>query len=170
MNFFKWLLTIIAVIIIALSAFLFSMRFHDGPIEIFAGGPFKTGEEVRGEEPDWTKIADLATIELQSIEPARSRTLWLVVIDGRIFVPSAYMNTKFGRIWKQWPRRAEQDGRALMRIDDKIYPREMVRLTADHELVPEITEAMTNKYPGAVTVEDVVNNNTWLFELAPPAG
>ncbi len=169
MSFFKCLMSIIVILIIAFSAFLFFMRFHDGPIEIFSGGPFKTGDMVTGVEPDWSAHTDRATLQLQSLEPARSRTLWLVVVDGRLFVPSAYMKTGFGKIWKQWPHHAVKDGRALIRLDDKIYPRTMVRLANDDVLVPKIVEAIRNKYPGEMTVEDVQANNTWLFELAPPA-
>lgn len=167
MTFFKCLVSIIVVLIIAFSAFLFFMRFHDGPIEIFSGGPFSSGEMVTGAEPDWNDHKDRATLQLQSLQPARSRTLWLVVVDDRLFVPSAYMNTGFGKIWKQWPHHAVKDGRALIRLDDKIYPRQMIRLANDDELVPEIVEAIGNKYPGELTVEDVKTNNTWLFELAP---
>lgn len=166
MNFIKWLLAIIATILIAFSAFLFFMKFHDGPIEVFSGGPFKTGDIVQGPEPDWTQYADRATIQLQSVVPARSRTLWLVVIDDRIFIPSGFMNTRFGKIWKKWPVHAEQDGRAYMRIDDKIYPREMVRISADHELAEQVSEALTAKYPGdSMTIDKVRANDTWLFEL-----
>lgn len=167
MNFFKCLMSVIVILILAFSALLFFMRFHDGPIEIFSGGPFKSGEIVTEAPTDWTDYADLATLELQSLEPPRSRTLWLVVVDGRLFVPSAYMNTGFGKIWKQWPHHAVKDGRALVRIDGKIYPRQMVRLANDDELVPEIVTAIGNKYPGEMTVADVEANNTWLFELAP---
>ena len=166
MNFIKWLLVIIAVLLIAFGTFLFSLRYHDGPIEVFSGGPFKTGELMHNDFQDWDRYADIDTIQLQSLEPPRSRTLWLVVIDNRIFVPSAYMNTRFGKIWKRWPRQAEQDGRALMRVGDKIYERQMVRIDADHELTPRIVDAMKNKYPGNITVNQVRNNDTWLFELA----
>ncbi|MFN3236322.1 MAG: hypothetical protein ACE37D_04605 [Pseudomonadales bacterium] len=167
MNFFKWLLAVIAIIVVAFAALLFAMRFHDGPVEIFSGGPFKRGEIYSGPEPDWNQFKDRATVQLQSLEPPRSRTLWLVVVDDRIFVPSAYMNTKFGKIWKQWPRHAVKDGRALLRIDDTIYPRMMERLEPDHELVPDIVEALNNKYPGDLTMANVTSNDAWIFELTP---
>jgi hypothetical protein len=166
MNFIKWLLAIIAVLVVAFGTFVFSMRHHDGPIEIFAGGPFKSGELTDDANQNWERYADRDTIQLQSLEPPRSRTLWLVVIDNRIFVPSAYMNSRFGKAWKQWPRHAEKDGRALLRIDDRIYERQMIRIGADHQLTPQIIDAMRNKYPGNINVEQVAANDTWLFELA----
>ena len=167
MNFIKWLLAIIVVIMIALSAFLFSMRFHDGPIEIISGGPFKTGELVQGSEPDWNQHADRPTIQLQSVVPPRSRTLWVVVVEDRLFIPSGYMNTRFGKIWKQWPKHAIKDGRAFIRIKDKIYPRQMIRIGADHELTAQVVEALKAKYPGQLDIGSVEANDTWLFELAP---
>ena len=167
MNFLKWLIAIIVVMVLAFGAFMFSMRFHDGPIEVFAGGPFEVGNVYSGPEPDWTPYTDRATIQLQSVVPARSRTVWLVVIENRIFIPSGYMNTKFGKIWKQWPKHAEKDGRAFIRIDDTIYPREMIRMDTDHELIDQVISALAAKYPGALDLANVEANDTWLFELAP---
>jgi hypothetical protein len=143
------------------------VRFHDGPIEVFAGGAFQTGELIQGPEPDWNDIADLATFEVQTIEPPRSRTTWLAVVDGRVFVPSGYMNTGFGKLWKHWPRYAEKDGRALLRVDGKLYKRTLVRIGADNSLIPRIVAALNAKYPGDGTVEQVQMNDTWIFELAP---
>jgi len=167
MNFFKWLLLLIATIVIAIGSFLFYMRFHDGPIEIFAGGAFQTGELIQGSEPDWNDIADLATFEVQTVVPARSRTTWLAVVDDRVFIPSGYMNTGFGKIWKHWPHYAEKDGRAILRVGSKLYERSFVRISADNPLIPEIVEALNAKYPGAGTVKQVEMNDTWIFELAP---
>jgi len=167
MNFIKWLLILIATIVIAISSFLFYMRFHDGPIEIFAGGAFQTGELIQGSEPDWNDIADLATFEVQTVEPPRSRTTWLAVVDGRVFIPSGYMNTGFGKIWKHWPHYAEKDGRAILRVGNKLYERRLVRISAENPLIPEIVAALNAKYPGDGTVEKVEMNDTWVFELAP---
>ncbi len=86
MNYLKWLLGIVVIFVISFSLFLISMSFHDGPMEIFAGGTFKTGNLVSGPEPDWNEIKDRATIQLQSIEPPRSRVTWLAVIDGKLYV------------------------------------------------------------------------------------
>ena len=167
MNFIKWLLILIATIVIAIGSFLFYMGFHDGPIEIFAGGAFQTGKLIQGPEPDWNDIADLTTFEVQTVEPPRSRTTWLAVVEGRIFVPSGYMNTGFGKVWKRWPRQAEKDGRALLRVSGEIYERRLVRISADNPLIPEIVAVLNAKYPSGGTVEQVQLNDTWIFELAP---
>ena len=80
-------------------------RFHDGPfagpLAIVAAGPFKTGELQRGsEEPDWAFLRDYPTIEFQLLDPPRSRTTFVMETGGRIFIPSRYMNTIRGRLWK----------------------------------------------------------------------
>ena len=49
----KWL-SITAVVV---GIFLFSMRFTDGPIEIFTGGPFSTGELTEAPS-DWSYLTD----------------------------------------------------------------------------------------------------------------
>jgi len=70
-------------------------------------------------------------------------------------------------MWKQWPVEAERDGRALLRIDGKIYKRHLVRLPTDSDVVPFIIAELNRKYQAHTTVEDVEANGTWLFELAP---
>tara|TARA_R110002072_G_scaffold13418_12_gene56316 strand:- start:85693 stop:86226 length:534 start_codon:yes stop_codon:yes gene_type:complete len=166
MNFIKWLLVLIAVIVIAIGSFLFYMRFHDGPIEVFSGGPFQSGEVIKA-QPDWTEIADLTTFEVQTLVPARSRTTWLAVVDGRLFIPSGYMNTAFGKIWKHWPHYATKDGRALLRVGNRIYEQKLVRVAANDPIIPGVVAALNAKYPGGGTVEHVETNDTWIFELKP---
>ena len=101
-------LIIISGILIAVTSLFILVRYSDGPLEIISGGPFKTGEATATPD-DWTFLADHMTVELQTMVPPRSRTMWLVVENGRMFVISSYMNTSVGRIWKQWPRTLDQD-------------------------------------------------------------
>ncbi len=167
MTFIKWLLILIATIVIAIVAFLFYMRSHDGPIEIFAGGPFTSGQLVEGSEPNWNDYKDLVTFEVQTMSPPRSRTTWLVVVENRLFIPSSYMNTAFGKIWKHWPHHAEKDGRALLRIDDKIYEQDLSRISAEDPIIPGVLTALSEKYPVDGSIEQVKANDTWIFELKP---
>jgi hypothetical protein len=142
------------------------MRFHDGPLEIIAGGPFKTGELVQGPEPDWSFIKDRPTIEFQLFDPETSRTLWVVVDNNKLYLMSGYMKTGFGKIWKQWPHYAERDNRALLRVDGKIYERKLVRLSGD-SLSTGIAGEFNRKYNRVLTKEDIDSNSAWLYELAP---
>ncbi len=162
----KWFLLIIVVIVLAIIAFFVSMRFHDGPMEIIAGGAFTSGEMVSGPEPDWSFLRDQATVEFQLMDPPRSRVIWLAVDDNRLFVISSYMNTGFGKLWKHWPHHAELDNRALLRVDGKIYKRKLIRLTAD-QLSTSVMDEFLRKYNQVIDAESIESGNTWLYELAP---
>ena len=159
---------LVGLVALAGLALLVGARFADGPLEIVAGGPFTTGELQTGAEPDWTFLADRPTIEFQLLEPAQSRTTFVLVHDGRIFIPSGYMNTWYGRIWKHWPFHAEKDARARLRVDGKIYDRTLVRLTGGPDLEPVLAE-LSRKYGGGreIPTDAVTSGNLRLFELAP---
>ena len=142
-------------------------RVNDGPIAIFAGGPFTTGEHYSGPEPDWRFLRDRTEVSFQSLRPARSRVTWILEVNGRIFIPCGYMDTTWGRLWKQWPIEVEHDGRILLRVDDVIYPRSLVRLTDDQLLVPVLAELSRKYVGGAVPLETVSNGSLWIFEVVP---
>lgn len=173
----KWILGILGgllvLAVLVVAGVFTAARFHDGPFEgrlaIVAGGPFTTGEWQRGpEEPDWAFLRDYVTVEFQLLEPARSRTTFVLEHDGRIFIPSGYMNSIQGKIWKHWPMEAEEDGRAILRVDGKLYERQLVRIRAGDILLPVLAE-LGRKYGGGAEVprEIVASGDLWLFELQP---
>ena len=135
-------------------------------IEIIAGGPFKTGELVAGAEPDWGFVRDMPTVEFQLENPARSRTTWIIEHEGKIYIPCGYMTTTWGKIWKKWPIEAEKDGRSILRVDGKLYERQLVRVRAG-SAVEAVIEKLAVKYNIPVTMEAVDTNYLWLFEMAP---
>lgn len=160
---------IFLTLVVVIAGALIGARFADGPWGIVAGGPFKSGEPYRGSEPDWLFIKDLETIELQSAEPARSRTTWVVYHDGRAFIPCGYMNSAWGRIWKQWPIEAERDGRAIVRIDGMLYDRRLVRIKDSETILPIVAE-LARKYFGQPAADMTSQpDGLWVFELAPRA-
>ena len=75
------------------------------------------------------------------------------------------MNTKIGKIWKQWPKHTEQDPRSKIRIDGRIYDTQLLRLTADDPLILAIVDELNRKYPSNASVEDIAANGTWIFEV-----
>ncbi|MDG1204285.1 MAG: hypothetical protein P8N51_02820 [Pseudomonadales bacterium] len=166
MNYFKWLVIVILVTCLSFFGFLFYMSMHDGPIEIFSGGPFKSGTSMVDVSPDWSSLKDEQTIQVQSIDPKRSRTTWFAVIGARAFVPSGYMNTKIGKIWKKWPKQAERDPRSKIRIDGRIYTTTLSRVAADDPIIPAIVEELNRKYPSNASIEDIEANGTWIFEIS----
>lgn len=164
---------LVVLVIVAVVGVLAAARFHDGPfggpLEIVAAGPFSSGDlQIGSEEPDWSFLRDYATVEFQLLDPERSRTTWIMERDGRIFIASGYMNTIGGKIWKHWPREAEKDGRALLRVDGKLYQRQMVRIE-EGEIVSAVLAELGRKYVGgaAIPAEEVTSGNIWLFELRP---
>ena len=162
------------VTVLAVVGVLAAARFHDGPfdgaLEIVSAGAFRSGELHTGpDEPDWTFLRDYATVEFQLLEPERSRTTWIMEHDGRIFIVSGYMNTIAGTIWKQWPKEAERDGRAILRVDGRLYERQMVRIHEGDMVAPVLSE-IGRKYMGGgadVPFEQVTSGSMWLFELRP---
>ena len=173
MGLFKFIGWAVATVVILIVLALIGARFTDGPTEILAGGPFTSGSLVT-EEPDWTFLTDRDTVEVQLMEPARSRTTWLAVVDGRVFIPSAYMDSTWGRIWKQWPIHAEKNGDAILRVDDQLYHRTMVRVKNEPALATVFSELGRKYAPGGgETAERYLNQvavdegATWIFELVP---
>ena len=64
--------------VMGLVALLVGARFADGPMGIVAGGPFRSGEMVSGQEPDWSFVRDVREVEFQLLDPPRSRTTWIL--------------------------------------------------------------------------------------------
>lgn len=165
----RFLVGLVVVLAALVGAVLLVARLSDGPLGPVAGGPFKSGENYAGAEPDWEFLTDRDTVEFQLLDPARSRTTWILVRDGRIFIPCGYMNTDWGKLWKQWPVEAERDGRALLRVDGVLYPRQLERITSG-PLVEPLAADIARKYHVPATAEAVTSGSLWLFELTPRAG
>ena len=160
-----WFGKLVAGIVVVVLAFVVVTRFTDGPMGIITGGAFSSGEVV-SEEPDWRYVKDYDIVEFQLLDPARSRTTWIVEHDGRIFIPSGYMLSTVGKIWKQWPLQAEKDGRAILRVDAKLYPRQLVRIK-DDPVLPAVLAELSRKYANGaqIPVSEVSRGSLWIFEL-----
>ena len=159
------------VVLIVLGTFT-AARFNDGPFDgglaMVSGGTFSTGELQQGPEPDWSFLKDYPTVEFQLLDPARSRTTFIMEHDNRIFIPSGYMNSLTGKIWKHWPGEAAQDGRAILRVDGKLYDRQLVRIM-DGEILSGVLSELGRKYGSGLpgSPEMVSSGDLWLFELTP---
>ncbi len=158
---------LILILVVAIGALVLSARTSDGPLGVFAGGPLIAGELVTGPEPDWSFARDIRIIELQLLEPPRSRTTWLVEHEGKIYIACGYMASTIGRLWKQWPVEAERDGRAIVRIEGKRYQRTLVRIKTG-SVLDGVTAELNRKYGFTVTPAAVEAEAIWIFELAPP--
>jgi len=141
-------------------------RFNDGPGRFFAGGPLIEGVLFDGVEPDWHFVRDVPWIELQLLTPPLSRRIWAAEYEGKLYVWSGYMDSFVGRLWKQWPDQAERDGRAVIRIGEVRYERQLQRVYAG-EVLDGIAAAIQEKYPSRTTRQAVEAGAVWLFEAGP---
>ncbi len=184
LNVLKWLAFVVLGVGVAIALYLFGMRFADGPSGFIAGGAFSTGEAYQGAEPDWLFVKDRSEVEFQLLDPDRSRTTWIVEYEGRIYIPCGYMNSTWGRIWKQWPIEAEKDGRAILRVDGVLYDRKLVRIKEGAQ-IPYLLSELVRKYyfnpdaplmsaeqreqAAAGAMNRLRDESLWIFELAPRA-
>jgi hypothetical protein len=152
---------LILVVVALLVGGVVVARFHDGPIAILPGGPFRTGERVMA-EPDWSFARDIEEVELQLVDPPRSRTVWLVVHDGLPYVPCGFLDVP---LWKQWPYEVLEDDRVLLRIDGRIYERVAVKVTDPAEYAALIALA-AEKYEYE-SAENPDPDAVWFFRLEP---
>ena len=159
---------LLVTLLVLIGALLVGARFADGPIAIVAGGPFRSGTLVSGPEPDWSFVHDVREVQFQLLEPARSRTTWILDHEGKAYIPCGYMTTWWGKLWKRWPYEAEKDPRILLRIGDKLYERKLVRIQDGPAVAPLLAE-LSRKYAGGrdIPMEAVTSGYLWLYELAP---
>lgn len=152
---------------IVVSGGVYFMKFADGPWGMVPGGEFS--QAVQTPPDSWAFVKDRDTVEFQLRGPGTSRTSWIAEHNNRIFIPSAYMNSTFGKLWKHWPIHAEGNGAALLRIDDRVYTVHLTRIKDTQVLEPVLTELarkyMTSKPPMDAMLAQVTNNDLWVFEL-----
>lgn len=171
----KWLGVLVLSILLVVGAGYAYLRTQDGAVEFFPwftisiGGPFRSGE-ITASPPNWDFISERLEIEFQTINPSTSRTVWVPVVDGKLFIVSGYMNLPIIRLWKQWPARMEEDNRVLIRIDGKIYEQRLNRIT-EGEYVAPVMAQIGRKYfggsgetvPGSEVA--VTSGAVWMFEV-----
>lgn len=146
----------------------------DGPSRLFPGGALVTGEMHTGPDPDWSFTDDVFSIELQLLDPLGSRRIFVMEAGNKLYVPSGYMRSTLGRLWKDWAFKAEEgDGLAVARINGVRYERQLIRIT-DPVIVANVAAKSTEKYGGgatpeaiAKTIKSVEDGDTWIFEMAP---
>lgn len=167
MRILKWLGGVIVAFVLVLAALVFGARLGDGPTALLPGGPLESGELYTGPEPDWSFARDIPEMEFQLIEPALSRTIWLQVVDGKLYAVSGYMNSTVGKLWKQWPFQAEKNPRAVVRVDGKRYERKIIRLGADHPALEGIAAEVRRKYGAPLHPEMAATGDAWFYAIEP---
>ncbi|MAI77972.1 MAG: hypothetical protein CL917_03450 [Deltaproteobacteria bacterium] len=167
MRFIRWALAFIALVFFILLCVGVIARFGDGPTGFFPGGPLQAGDLYTGPEPDWTFARDIGEMEFELVEPEQSRTIWLQVHDQKLYVVSGYMNSPVGKVWKKWPAQAETDGRAVIRLNDRRYERQLVRILEDDEVLNGIASEVSRKYGVPFPAGAAESGDVWFFALEP---
>lgn len=137
-------------------------RFHSGPLGPLPGGAF--AEPTSGEPLEAAALAEIDTIEIEvgGSDP-RTRTTWVVVHEGRVFVPAGMAERK------TWPAQAEADGKLRVRTGGKVHG-VSARRVYDEATRRAVLAAVGKKYGIEGDPEGDLAKGTWLFELGPPEG
>lgn len=173
---FRWIGIAIASSLLLVAAAYASMRMHDGPVEFYPwftisiGGPFRSGELAPA--PDsWEFLREREEIEIQTLDPTTSRTVWVPTVDGQLYIVSGYMNSRIGKLWKQWPAYLEEDNRILIRDEGRIYEQCLYRVLDEADKVVPVLAELGRKYlggsgelvPGSEVA--VTSGAIWMFEV-----
>ena len=162
MRFLRWLaIAVLGMVVLLFLAGLVA-RLSDGPIGPFPGGPLVAGELVTDPNVDWSFARDIREIEFQLVQPPRSRTTWVVVHEGLLYIPCGFLDMP---LWKQWPHEALEDGRTVLRIDGKRYERLVVRMS-DPGSHAVISGLVAEKY-GLGGGEPAGPDDLWIFRVDP---
>ena len=93
------------------------LRFADGPVFVFAGGPLRSGDWAELEAVDWAELDAQSELEMELVGEESSLTLWFSVSDGAPYV--ACDLDCVGGMLKRWPQLVDGDDRVVLRIDDR---------------------------------------------------
>ena len=165
------------ILMVSIVTLKIDKRDADGPSILFPGGELISGDLHMGPEPDWSFTDEVPTIELQLVNPLSSRTIFIMESDGKVYIPSGYMRSLLGRIWKDWAFLAEKgDGLAVARINGTRYERQLIRIKGG-DVIDGVAAKLATKYAGgnspevvATIKKSVADGDTWIFEMAPRDG
>ena len=171
----KWILKILALaVIVVLVVLLVSTRL-DGPRGLLAGGAFQTGQQAPT-PPSWQFLEGQDTLEFQTEARERSRTVWLVVHEDRLFLVSGYMNTLLGKVWKHWPYQILENPNILIRDQGKIYAQQLNRIEQG-QIAVDVMRKFAKKYglangatPDEALAAMLNAGDAWLFEVVSREG
>jgi hypothetical protein len=157
MRVLRWIGIALAALVLALAALAAGARFADGPVAALPGGPLASGEWVEDPNVDWSFASGIQEIELESA--GRSRTTWILVLDGEAYVPCSL---DFPPL-KRWHEEALERPEAVVRVLGRRYRRRLVRVD-DQALRGRLSEEVRRKYGGGPVSDP---SRAWFFHLAP---
>ncbi len=135
--------------------FVVGMRFTDGPIFVFPGGTFKSGELVSHESFGWADVAQIREIEFQLELTGRSRVTWFIVHEGTPYIPCGFCANTF---LKRWPRQLEVDDRVVLRVDGRRIEGRAHRVEHASTEYLAVTETKRAKYSDTTSAYEQTEN------------
>jgi len=187
------ILFVLLTLFISIAGVLFALRFADGPVPPFQGGRLTSGPLVTDSEVDWIaatggeierQIDAPLLIELQLVEPVGSRQTGVMLYEGQLYVPCdlgfSWNRFKDRRriilhlvhLFKRWHLNANRDGRVVLRINEKRYERQAVRVTdpkVDAALRAQLIAMVENWSTPEEYGSEVPDppNDIWFFRMDP---
>ena len=138
-------LAALVAVVFAGAAFLLSRA--DGPLNVFAGGPLRSGEKVAFTQMDWSSLDALHELELEIVTSASSRTLWFSVYEGVPYI-GCDLDCIGGKLTR-WPLQIERDNRVVLRIDAKRVDGRLIHVPHSTPEYAAARAARELKYSGA---------------------
>ncbi len=111
------LAVVVGLGVVTLGIALLWLPRADGPVFVFHGGPFRSGEQVDFSAIDWNTVDALHEIELELVGAEISLTLWFSVHEGVPYV-ACDLDCVGGRL-ERWPQQVALDDRVVVRIDGR---------------------------------------------------
>ncbi len=139
-----WVLFSIVVGALVFATFL---RFSDGPVLVFPGGPLRSGEPVAFESVDWAELDRFRELELEVQRTGRSRLLWFSVYEGRPHFSCGFACD--GGWPKRWPYHIDRDDRVVLRLDGKRIEARLERIAECSPEYAAARRARESKFSGA---------------------
>jgi hypothetical protein len=155
----RWLVRLVIGLVVLVALLAAAVRYHDGPVGPLPGGPLASGALVSTPVADWSFAANVPEIALQLESQSKSRTTWILVHDGKAYIPAA---TEYPP-GKTWHRVAQVDGRATVRIEGKRYPVLLTKVD-DPAVLDAVRSVAEQKYPKRPGGE------VWLFAVTSRVG
>ena len=159
MTVLRWIIRVVVGIALLIVVAFFGARFLDGPLGPIPGGALVSGVLVSEPVADWSFAKDVPEIALQLASQSQSRTTWILVSDGKAYIPAS---TEYPP-GKTWHHKALEDGRATLRIDGKRYPVTLAKVE-DPAVVAAVREVGGRKYPSRPS------GAMWLFQVTSRNG
>lgn len=118
----------------------------DGPVFVFAGGPFRSGDPVDFATVDWERLDALTELEMEIVGAQTSLTLWFSVNDGAPYI-GCDLDCVGGRLTR-WPQQIDLDDRVVLRIEGKRVSARLVHVPHGSAEYSAARAARERKYSG----------------------